>query len=119
MTLKIEVNKTYVDGRGFKVRVICTDMKTSFSVIGLTDGSGASERIERYSKNGQYYQGDDSIFDLIKEYKPPIIHQRKLIWYKSTCGKYMNCVITENLKLKIAYPYKSVKEEIISYEEKE
>ena len=55
--MKLEVGKTYIDGRGRRVRIIATDRREAtvdqFSVVGLTD-CGEHETIRTFTHKGQH-----------------------------------------------------------------
>ena len=71
--MKIEVGKTYVDGRGRRVRIIATDrhgaIVDQFSVVGLID-CGEHEAIRTFTLKGQYSVHKRTDEDLVREVRP-------------------------------------------------
>ena len=67
--MKIENGKTYIDGRGRRVRIVATDRLTAatdrFSVVGLLD-CGAYEDCRTFTREGQYSHSP-SEYDLVRE----------------------------------------------------
>ena len=56
----------YVDGYGFRVRILCTDREhTDLKVVGLINIRGYEE-VETYTLNGLYWDYTTSKSDLVK-----------------------------------------------------
>ena len=67
--MKLKNGKTYIDGRGRRVRIIATDRRgpatDRFSVVGLLD-CGAYEDCRTFTSEGQYHRSP-SEYDLVRE----------------------------------------------------
>lgn len=61
--MKGELDADVCTATGVKVRIICTDAKGDFPVIGLID-YGNNERPKRFVANGKHRDDDISEFDL-------------------------------------------------------
>ena len=74
------------DGR--KVRIICTDVRSSFPVIALLERFNDDiEDVEEYTKDGKYYDNETNKNDL---FFAPEKHEGWLNIYRSDeCGFYM------------------------------
>jgi hypothetical protein len=92
MTFKLEVGKTYVDDGGFKVRIVCVDRASPISpgppIVGLRLNDNMVEVVEFYTAAGHGLYGRN----LVKEYKEPVIHRRKVFWYTAPDSPHVRCV---------------------------
>ena len=72
--MKIENGKTYIDGRGRRVRIIATDRLTAateqpaFPIVGLLD-CGAYEDCRTFTREGQYSHSPGE-YDIVREVSP-------------------------------------------------
>lgn len=66
----IEMNKCYKTKSGYSIRIITTDLKNTYPVVGVFTDSEGSESIWQWTKTGKYYREDtDHSLDLV-EYNP-------------------------------------------------
>lgn len=66
----IDMNKCYKTKSGYNIRIIKTDLKNDYPVVGVFTSNEGCESILQWTKTGKYY--DESIahnFDLV-EYNP-------------------------------------------------
>ena len=78
----IELGKTYKDGLGRDVRIICVDRKhPTHSIIGLIIVNDGYETHETFTKDGQFHFGCNSSFDLIlpEDYSTYIIDEPVMV----------------------------------------
>lgn len=81
-------SKKVVTRDGRKVRIICTDVRSTFPVIALVERFNEDiEDVEEYTKDGKYYDNETNKNDL---FFAPEKHEGWLNIYRSDeCGFYM------------------------------
>lgn len=123
MSLKIEVGKTYVDGKGAKVRVVATDRKAlayhkGMPVLGLREENNG-EAVYHYTADGLYTYKTDSItypYRLVKEYVPPVTHKVDVVWYKTRDGEIDSVTKPVGVKL-VTSSFEEVHRQTVEYTE--
>ena len=92
------------DGR--RVRVICTDMKsTTYPVVALIENGSGYEQLTTFSKNGEYAVNESSRSDL---FFAPEKHEGWVNIYKEGTNRYLEgciCVTKEEAKRIRGYGY--------------
>ena len=87
--LKIEVGKTYVTRDRHKVRIVCTDVKNQYCVLGLVDIDGTEETASYFTRGGRMMlDGRECSNDLVSEYEEP--KAEWLVRYKN--GTYSSSI---------------------------
>ena len=67
--MKIEVGKTYETRDGCLVRVICTDAKCEYPVVGLRS-LPEREVLNTWTTGGRYDTNEEDSYDLVREHVP-------------------------------------------------
>ena len=92
------------DGR--RVRIICTDMKsTTYPVVALIENGSGYEQLITFSKNGEYAVNESSRSDL---FFAPEKHEGWVNIYKEGTNRYLEgciCVTKEEAKRIRGYGY--------------
>ena len=92
------------DGR--KVRIICTDMKsTTYPVVALIENGNGYEQLTTFSKNGEYAVNESSRSDL---FFAPEKHEGWVNVYEEGTNRYLDgciCVTKEEAKRIRGYGY--------------
>ena len=92
------------DGR--RVRIICTDMKsTTYPVVALIENGSGYEQLITFSKNGEYAVNESSRSDL---FFAPEKHEGWVNVYKEGTNRYLEgciCVTKEEAKRIRGYGY--------------
>ena len=92
------------DGR--RVRIICTDMKsTTYPVVALIENGSGYEQLTTFSKNGEYAVNESSRSDL---FFAPEKHEGWVNIYKEGTNRYLEgciCVTKEEAKRIRGYGY--------------
>ena len=119
MTFKLEVGKTYVDGKGAKYKIVACAPEFMAEYVGrCTSGD-----IQAFYEDGkyEYYEMFPEEFNLIAEHKEPVVHEAWVVWFNAGDGMYID-VDFEYQGLKVGDWHdthgKVRKVEKITYEEK-
>jgi hypothetical protein len=98
--------ETYKDASGRSVRIICTDKKGDYSVVGLAEDRSCGELVRIYSKDGkgftnnlvppfgpgEYLTRDDSVATVLGVLDKPLNDYAALVGYIThECGSQEAC----------------------------
>jgi len=78
--LKLELGKQYLNRDGKKVLIVCQDIENNSFTGKVQEFTG--NPYFAYSSDG-YALGGAARYNIIKEYKEPVVHKRDMIFYKS------------------------------------
>lgn len=113
--LKIELGKTYLDGLGRKVRIICVDAAGGLPVIGLVAESTGCDFTARYKLDGGHVIS--GCHSLTREYKEPIVHKRDVVWGRSLATGLISVRITSCGEALPPYGALEVRRQTVEYTE--
>jgi hypothetical protein len=123
--MKIEVGKTYLDGNSNKILIVSDKSnfvynRTKQPFVGVYIGN-STRQPGAFDANGYYFDvGDINLFNLVKEWKEPVVHKRDVIWYEFIGGGF-EVAVAKVGEVGFGYvnnrSYKEVKRQTVEFNE--